>query len=482
MPALLVATAPLVAARPARADASPELQLTPNFPPAPARPKQGGPPASPVGNAEPTGTLPTRNIPLPIIETGVFNVGVWAVDRYALSADYARVSPDTIGANFQGGWSFDQDDFQTNEILHPYMGSVYHTAARSSGWSFWEATALDFGGSLAWKIAGENTPPSINDQITTTIGGAVLGEVLFRVARLLIAGPEGRSFPRRFAAAVLSPATAVNDALLDGRIVRPVPAEQRFLGRLSFGASTLSADARTGPMKSVPGAFFGFQLSHGAPGEMELTEPFDHFDVELDFSSASLEPWEQLHDVRGPTWLLTARGLLVGGQGHLGDDGGILYGLFATLDYGGPQLLRVSATGVGPGLTLAARPVSSVALDATFLAAPTFGSGGAYVTPVEERDYRFGFGALVLAEGRAWFAGRLELAATGRGYLIPAAVGGGAERLFIGKASARFRVVGPHAVGVETTLTRRWAAYPDSAYSERSSLTAFTYSYLFGGP
>ena len=482
MPALLVATALLVAGRPAHADTSPNLQWNPKLPPAGEQPSPGGPPFSPPSAAERTGTLPTRNVALPIIETGVFNAGVWAFDRYALSAEYARVTPDTIAANFQGGWSFDTDDFQTNEVLHPYMGSVYHTAARSAGWSFWEALALDFGGSLAWKVAGENTAPSINDQITTTIGGAVLGEVLFRVARLLIAGPEGRSLPRRFTAAVLSPATAVNDALLDGRIVRPVPVEQRFQGRLSFGASTLAADTRTGAIKPVPGAFFGFRVSHGVPGEMELTEPFDHYDVELDFSSATLEPWQQLHDVRGPTWLLTARGLLVGSQGRFGDDGGILYGLFGTLDYGGPQLLRVSAAGVGPGLALAARPVSSVALDATFLAAATFGSGGAYVPPVVDRDYRFGFGTLLLAEGRAWLAGRLELAVTGRGYLIPAAVGGGAERLFIGKASARLRVLGPHAVGVETTLTRRWAAYPDSVYSERSSLTAFTYSYLFGGP
>lgn len=458
------------------------LQLSPTLPPAiPERPSPNRQPTSPGPDREHAGALPDRNVAVPILEAAVFNFGTWAVDRYALDAEFARVSARTVAANLSGGWTFDTDDFHTNEILHPYMGSVYHTAARSAGWSFGEAVALDFAGSLAWKIAGENTAPSINDQLTTTLGGAILGEVLFRVSRLVLDGAERPGFGRHLAAAVIAPAAAVNDALLHGTIVDPVPARQRYLGSFSVGASTTSAVARTGNVNPAPGAFVGVHLVHGIPGEVELSEPLDHFDFRLDFSSATPEPWKQLDDARGPAWLLTARGLIVGGQDRLGDDGGVLYGLFGTFDYGGPQLLRVSETGFGPGVALATRPASSITLDATLLASVTFGSGGAWTPPEALRDYRYGFGALLLADGRAWVADRLELAAAARGYLVPAAVGGGGELLLLGEGSARLRVAGPHALGVEVTVSRRWADYPGAAYAERATLTSLVYSYLFGG-
>jgi hypothetical protein len=459
------------------------LQLSPRIPPSQEGPTPDGQRPSPAGEGNRLGApLDDKNVALPIAETVFFNATVWAIDHYALDEDFARVSMSTIAANLRGGWSFDTDDFQTNEALHSYMGSVYHTAARSSGWSFPEALALDFGGSLAWKVAGENTRPSINDQITTTIGGAILGEVLFRVSRLVLDRPHRVGFVRWIAAAAVAPAVPVNDFLLHGMITDPDPPRQRYLGRVSFGASTFAAAARTGDEKGAPSGFVGVHLLHGVPGEVELTMPFDHFDFQLDFSSTTAEPWKQLGNVRGPAWLLTARGLIVGGQDRLGEDGGILYGLFGTFDYGGPQLLRVSAAGAGPGVALAVRPSPSIAVDATLLASATFGSGGAWVPPVTDRDYRFGFGALVLADGRLWVADRLELAASARGYLIPFAVGGGGgERLLIGKGSARLRVAGPHALGVESTLTRRWADYSGSAYTERARFTSITYSYLFGG-
>ena len=43
-------------------------------------------------------------------------------------------------------------------------------------------------GSFLWETAGETTPPSINDYVTTTIGGSFVGESLFRMASLLLEG------------------------------------------------------------------------------------------------------------------------------------------------------------------------------------------------------------------------------------------------------------------------------------------------------
>jgi hypothetical protein len=59
-------------------------------------------------------------------------------------------------------------------------------------------------------------------------------------------------------------------------------------------------------------------------------------------------------------------------------------------------------------------------------------------------------------------------------------VGGGDEELLIGKGALRVRLGGPHALGVEAIVTRRWVDYPGSAYGERSGFASLTYSYLLG--
>ena len=425
--------------------------------------------------------LPERNDVVPVVETVLFNVGLWAVNRYALNAPWARVDAHSIGANLRGGWWYDSDDFNTNQMLHPYSGSVYHNAARSAGWSFWRAFLLDFGGSLMWKIAGENGPPSTNDQITTPIAGAFLGESLFRVSRMVLDPKNHPGVVRWVGSAIISPAATVNQAVLGATIADPDPPVQSYQGRFSLGATEGTAATRTGDERIPPSGLLSIRLVHGLPGELEPEIPFDHFVFELDFSSATLAPWGQLSSVTGPTWLLTTRGLILAGTDRLGEDGAMLYGLFGTFDYGGPTLLRISESGVGPGLVVTVHPSSATELDATLLASATFGSGGAWVPPTVDRDYRFGFGGFLLADGSLWIAKRVELALTGRAYLIPEAIEGGNEGFLVGKAALRLRVGGPHALGVEGRFTRRWAAYPGSTYGEHAVFPAVTYSYLFGG-
>jgi len=88
-------------------------------------------------------------------------------------------------------WVFDNDQFSVNQFLHPYDGSVYFGLARSAGLSFWESSLYSVAGSFLWEIGGERTSPSINDMITTPIGGTFLGEPLFRMANLLLETGDG---------------------------------------------------------------------------------------------------------------------------------------------------------------------------------------------------------------------------------------------------------------------------------------------------
>ena len=79
--------------------------------------------------------------------------------RFSGSTDY-DVSGASIRRNLRGHWVVDNDPFSINQFAHPYQGSIYHTAARSSGLGYWESSGYAFLGSIWWEITGEQTPPS----------------------------------------------------------------------------------------------------------------------------------------------------------------------------------------------------------------------------------------------------------------------------------------------------------------------------------
>ena len=56
--------------------------------------------------------------------------------------------------------------------------------------------------SALWKIAGENTLPSKNDQIATNFSGSFLGESLYRMANLVLEQGSGPRFWRELSAAI----------------------------------------------------------------------------------------------------------------------------------------------------------------------------------------------------------------------------------------------------------------------------------------
>lgn len=49
-------------------------------------------------------------------------------------------------------------------------------------------------GSFLWELGDETTDPSINDQVASRISGTFFGEVLFRMAGLLLEGHERPGF------------------------------------------------------------------------------------------------------------------------------------------------------------------------------------------------------------------------------------------------------------------------------------------------
>ena len=100
-------------------------------------------------------------------------------------------------------------------------------------------------GSALWEIAGETTQPSINDYVTTAVGGTFVGEALFRMASLLLeGGGETPGFWRELGAAVISPPTGFNRLVCGDRFDAVFPSrDPAIFIRLRLGA-TLTTNVR----------------------------------------------------------------------------------------------------------------------------------------------------------------------------------------------------------------------------------------------
>jgi hypothetical protein len=152
------------------------------------------------------GTGASRSFLVPAYEIPAYELLLNRFDHHEVDAETYPSPWTNLKANLHRSWVIDNDKFSTNQFLHPYQGSIYQGLARSAGLDFWQASAYTFAGSLLWEESGENTAPSINDQIATGIGGNFLGEPLFRMASLLLEGGDGTpGWWREFGAAVASP-------------------------------------------------------------------------------------------------------------------------------------------------------------------------------------------------------------------------------------------------------------------------------------
>ncbi len=163
-------------------------------------------------------------------EVVLLEVGPWAYDRYVSRYPYAFISWETIKSNFKEGFHYDRDNFSVNQSSHPYHGSLFFDSARSNGYGFWESGLFALSGSLLWECCMENTAPSVNDLVNTTLGGMTRGEVSHRLSAMILDNTSsGRArFLREVGAAILNPVGSLN-RLLRGELGRDFPnPEDRF--------------------------------------------------------------------------------------------------------------------------------------------------------------------------------------------------------------------------------------------------------------
>ncbi len=214
-----------------------------------------------------------------VLEQHAF-VGLY--NRFIANVDFGRVGFNSWSHNIKTGWEWDRDRFGMNFLMHPFSGGNHFMTARSNGYNYWESLPFAFGGSLMWEYFGENTLPSYNDQINTTISGGFYGEILYRLSsNLLDDRTTGYNrFFRELGAAIISP-TRFFSRFLQGKLTRVTKEEV-------YQKEPLNIEISAGMRKANVGNSFGtgpnntlvnIQLDYGYPFEKREWKPFDFFTI-----------------------------------------------------------------------------------------------------------------------------------------------------------------------------------------------------------
>jgi hypothetical protein len=219
-------------------------------------------------------------------EMFAINWGASMVNEYVREANFNQISPRSFWANLEEGFTYDDNKFKTNQLVHPMNGATYFNAARANGIDFWGSSAMAIAGAFVWECCGETHPMSFNDMISTGIGGIARGELAYRVSSLILDNTKrgkGR-FGQEAAAFLMNPIRGFNRVLsgdaseVKGNPVHPYdyrPDFQLFVrggGRVIGEGESISENTNTY-------GFLEWALSYGDAWDADNRRPYDRFDV-----------------------------------------------------------------------------------------------------------------------------------------------------------------------------------------------------------
>lgn len=399
-------------------------------------------------------------------------------------ADWAKIDLGTMRRNLTNPPVFDEDPFTTDQLAHPWTGAMLFSAARSTGHGFWVSGLYTAGGSLFWELLLENEPPSINDQITTTMGGMLIGEALHRFGRaLLYTGPLGEQRPnlvRRAAATAIDPIAAANRFAWGDAWAGSVP--PNLYAHLGIGAQ--STGLLGGDEREDAQLYLQFVAEHGLVGDegFRPRRPLDHFELRGSFAASR-------GDLDGTLYV---RGLAVGtgfGTGCSAIRG--VAGLFGSYDFSNEESIRHSELGFGPGGTTELQLDGGGYLQGTIIGyvVPWGAAGGETEEMGPRRDYHHGPGLAALAELKLGRARLGELRVTSRLYRIQGTFAKDPANETIAKTTfaGRLQLARHHALGLEGDHGYRRASFADAGMelvqrtTEVRAFYAITTDGLFGG-
>ena len=327
---------------------------------------------------------------IPALESFCFPAATTAFDRYALKADYAHISLSSWNYNIQKEWEWDSDGFGINFIGHPYSGSLTFNAGRANGYNFYQSSLFAVEGSLLYEYFGENTRPSMNDLINTSINGAFLGEILYRLSSNFLddrtKGLERVS--REILAGIIDPVRGLN-RILQGKSFRVTNKEvyqKEPLNITIYGGFHIINDAaKNAFLTGTTSEMANVQLDYGNPFENRSRKPYDFFKLRTEFN---VGVGKKVLDN------ITGYGLLTGKNVSVGKSS-ILFGIFQYYDYWNNLSFELGALAFGGGV-FSKIPIgksSVLYINAHLGVIPFAGNSRQVVTDTSQyRDYDFGDG------------------------------------------------------------------------------------------
>ena len=225
--------------------------------------------------AEPVGVVPAadpeeplqRSYLVPALETVGGAIALSSAMRVA-GVSWAQVTHHTIYDNLTTPPTFDEDPWTINYLGHPWFGAALFSIGRSTGHGFWVSGVYAFGGSLLWEMLLESETPSVNDQITTPLGGMFIGEALHRFSRALLHPGRGRPRTlRRVAAVIVDPVGAINRMWWGDAWAKAVPPPMYA----HFGIGVSKPVAYLGGTSGPGQLHLEFVAEHGLTGDATFT-------------------------------------------------------------------------------------------------------------------------------------------------------------------------------------------------------------------
>lgn len=232
------------------------------------------------------------------------NMTLWAYDRFIQHGQFAYISWNTIKENFKHGFEWDDDYLGTNMFAHPYNGSQYFNAGRSNGYNFWQSELFAIGGSAMWELFMEREYPSTNDIIATPLGGAAIGEVLYRASDLVIdeRSTGAERFGREAAAFVLDPMRGLT-RIFTGRAWK----HRETSGR-DFGIPPISIEVSAGlnvlgvhnyRSTTLTGAAIELNVEYGDRYAFTTRRPYDYFTFLIELDAMKTQPFLNRVQIEG---------------------------------------------------------------------------------------------------------------------------------------------------------------------------------------
>lgn len=238
-------------------------------------------------------------------EVAGFNIGLWAFDRFVQKGDFAYISLHSIKENFKHGFIWDNDKLGTNTFLHPYNGSLYYNAGRANGFNFWQSELFAIAGSGMWEMFMECEYPSTNDFIATPIGGAALGEIMFRSSDAILddRATGAERIGRELAGFIISPMRGIN-RLITGEMWRIRTTSGKIFGhpklsvRLSAGMKMMELQGR---LKDTNVGFSTkIDIEYGDRfTNLDTQRPYDYFTVQAELQAIKEQPLLNQLEIKG---------------------------------------------------------------------------------------------------------------------------------------------------------------------------------------